>query len=34
MLAGRLPPPPIAATLGFAWVSVEPGKVVFDITPA
>jgi uncharacterized protein (TIGR00369 family) len=34
MLAGRLPPPPIIATLGFGLVSVEPGKVVFDITPA
>ena len=34
MLAGRLPPPPIAATLAFSWVSVEPGRVVFEITPA
>jgi uncharacterized protein (TIGR00369 family) len=34
MLAGRYPPPPIAATLGFGLVSVEPGKAVFDITPA
>lgn len=34
MMAGRLPSPPIAATLGFGWVSVEPGKVVFEITPA
>jgi len=34
MMAGRLPSPPIAATLGFDWVSVEPGKVVFEITPA
>lgn len=33
-MAGRLPPPPIAATLGFSWVSVEPGNVVFEITPA
>jgi uncharacterized protein (TIGR00369 family) len=34
LLAGRLPAPPIAATLGFSWVSVEPGKVLFEITPA
>src|SRR6516165_4467589 len=34
MIAGRIPPPPITATLGFGWVSVEPGKVVFEITPA
>jgi uncharacterized protein (TIGR00369 family) len=34
MMAGRYPPPPIAATLGFGLVSVEPGKAVFDITPA
>jgi uncharacterized protein (TIGR00369 family) len=34
IIAGRLPSPPIAATLGFNWVSVEPGNVVFEITPA
>jgi uncharacterized protein (TIGR00369 family) len=34
MIEGRIPPPPIAATLDFGWVSVEPGKVVFEITPA
>jgi uncharacterized protein (TIGR00369 family) len=34
MIAGRIPPPPITATLGFGWVSIEPGKVVFEITPA
>jgi uncharacterized protein (TIGR00369 family) len=34
MIAGRLPAPPIAATLGFSWVSVEPGSVVFEIIPA
>src|SRR6202035_2895796 len=34
MIAGRIPPPPITATLGFGWVSVEPGQVVFEITPA
>ncbi|HEX4061413.1 MAG TPA: PaaI family thioesterase [Streptosporangiaceae bacterium] len=34
LVAGRLPPAPIAATLDFGLVSVEPGRVVFDITPA
>jgi uncharacterized protein (TIGR00369 family) len=34
ILAGRIPPPPIAATLGIGLVSVEPGRAVFDITPA
>ena len=34
MMAGRYPPPPIAAALGFGLVSVEPGRAVFDITPA
>lgn len=34
LLAGRFPPPPIAATLGFSLVSVEPGRAVFDIVPA
>ena len=34
ILAGRLPPPPIAATLGFDLVSVEKGRVVFGLTPA
>ena len=34
MLAGRLPPPPIAATLGFDLVSVEKGRAVFELTPA
>ena len=34
MIASRIPPPPITATLGFGWVSIEPGKVVFEITPA
>jgi uncharacterized protein (TIGR00369 family) len=31
---GRIPPPPIAVTLGFGLVSVEPGRAVFDISPA
>ncbi len=34
LIAGRIPPPPIAATLGFTLVSVEPGRAVFEITPA
>ena len=34
ILAGRLPPPPIATTLGFDLVSVEKGRVVFELTPA
>jgi uncharacterized protein (TIGR00369 family) len=31
---GALPAPPIAGTLGFDVVSVEPGRVVFGFTPA
>jgi uncharacterized protein (TIGR00369 family) len=34
IVAGRIPAPPIAATLGFGLVSVEPGRAVFDIVPA
>jgi uncharacterized protein (TIGR00369 family) len=34
MIEGRIPPPPITATLGFGLVSVEPGRAVFQITPA
>jgi uncharacterized protein (TIGR00369 family) len=34
ILAGRLPAPPIMATVGFDAVSFEPGRVVFEITPA
>ena len=34
IVAGKIPPPPIAATLGFGLVSVEPGRAVFDIVPA
>ena len=30
---GKLPPPPIAALLGFSLVEVEPGHAVFEITP-
>jgi uncharacterized protein (TIGR00369 family) len=32
--AGDLPAPPIADTLGFDVVSVDPGRVVFEFTPA
>jgi len=31
---GTLPPPPIAITLGFSLVTVEPGRAVFEFTPA
>jgi uncharacterized protein (TIGR00369 family) len=31
--AGEIPPPPIAVTLNFALVSVEPGRAVFDGLP-
>ena len=34
ILDGSLPPPPIARTLDFAPVSVQPGTVVFEFTPA
>jgi len=32
--AGDLPAAPIACTLGFTVVSVDPGRVVFEFTPA
>ena len=34
IMAGRLPAPPIMATLGIRAVSFEPGKAVFEVTPA
>ena len=34
LAAGTIPPPPIAVTLGFQLVSVEPGRAVFTLTPA
>ena len=35
MAEGKIPPPPIAATLGFDRVAeVEEGRVVFHLTPA
>lgn len=34
MLNGSLPAAPVARTLDFAPVSVEPGTVVFEFTPA
>jgi len=34
LLAGTFPPPPIATTLGFSLVSVEPGRALFDMVAA
>jgi len=34
VVAGELPGPPIAATMGFELVEVEPGRVVFAFEPA
>ena len=34
LLDGALPIPPIAATLGFTMVLADPGRVVFEFTPA
>jgi len=34
LLDGALPIPPIAATLGFTMVAADPGRVVFEFTPA
>jgi len=34
LLDGELPIPPIAATLGFTMVAADPGRVVFEFTPA
>ena len=34
MAAGELPQPPIAATLGFRLMEVEPGRAVFECEPA
>jgi uncharacterized protein (TIGR00369 family) len=33
MVAGRLPPPPIAMLLGFSLVEVGPGLAVFEVNP-
>ena len=33
MIAGRLPAPPIAETLGFLLVEAEPGRAVFEGRP-
>lgn len=33
MMAGELPPPPIADTLDFTLESAEEGRVVFTVTP-
>jgi uncharacterized protein (TIGR00369 family) len=34
MVAGDLPPPPIAETLGFRLVEATPGRAVFECEPA
>jgi uncharacterized protein (TIGR00369 family) len=34
LLSGELPPPPISVLIGQRPVSAEPGRVVFEITPA
>ena len=34
IMDGRLPAPPIMATLGIRAVSFEPGRAVFEVTPA
>ena len=34
IVVGELPPPPIAATLDFDLVEVEPGRAVFEGVPA
>jgi uncharacterized protein (TIGR00369 family) len=34
LLGGKLPVPPIAATLDFTLVAADPGRVVFEFTPA
>jgi uncharacterized protein (TIGR00369 family) len=34
ILAGRLPAPPIMATLGIRGVAFEEGRAVFEVTPA
>lgn len=33
MLTGEIPPPPVGVLLGFAIEQVEPGRVVFGLTP-
>jgi uncharacterized protein (TIGR00369 family) len=33
MMAGEVPPPPIATTLGFTLVEVESGRAVFGLDP-
>jgi uncharacterized protein (TIGR00369 family) len=34
LVAGKLPPPPIARLLGMALVEVDEGRAVFELTPA
>ena len=33
MVAGEIPPPPIAALFGFRFQAVEPGKVNMSVVP-
>ena len=33
LIAGEVPPPPIATTLGFTLAEVEPGRAVFVLEP-
>lgn len=33
IFSGALPPPPIAALMGFRGVEVEPGRAVFEMVP-
>ncbi|HEY2205236.1 MAG TPA: PaaI family thioesterase [Pseudonocardia sp.] len=34
MIDGELPPPPIGETLGMRLLEAEPGRVLFELTPA
>ena len=34
VMSGELPPPPMARLMGFTMTVVEPGRVVFEATPA
>ena len=34
MIAGRVPAPPMAGTLGFLLIEVEPGRALFEGTPS
>jgi uncharacterized protein (TIGR00369 family) len=34
MIAGRIPPPPMASAMGFAFLEAQPGHVRFSVDPA